>query len=68
VEDQVAVEGKRCSSAAKLLGGVGTLDVKSGRLRSLTLVFDGRFRDYAPYDAPARFGAVVEWSQESVKR
>ena len=36
----------------------------SGRLLSLTLVFDGRFRNYAPYDAPARFGAVVEWSAE----
>jgi hypothetical protein len=42
--------------------------VRSGRLRSLTLVFDGRFRNDAPYDAPARFGAAVEWSQESAKR
>jgi hypothetical protein len=58
-------EGKQCSSAAQLLGGVGTFDVKSGRLLALTLVFDGRFRNYAPYDSPARFGAVVEWSQEA---
>jgi hypothetical protein len=61
-------EGQRCSSAAKLLGGVGVFDVKSGRLQALTLVFDGRFRNYAPYDAPARFGAVVEWAQEVAKR
>jgi hypothetical protein len=56
-------EGKQCSSAAKLLGGVGVFDMKAGRLLSLTLVFDGRFRNYAPYDAPAPFGAVVEWAQ-----
>jgi hypothetical protein len=61
-------EGKQCSSAAKLLGGVGVYGVKSGRLQGLTLVFDGRFRNYAPYDSPARFGAVVEWSQEPAKR
>jgi hypothetical protein len=61
-------EGKQCSSAAKLLGGVGVCDVKSGRLLALTLVFDGRFRNYAPYDAPARFGAVVEWSREPAQR
>src|SRR5262249_30614618 len=49
-----AREGKECSSAATLLGGVGVYDVTSGRLRALTLVFDGRFRNYAPYDTPAR--------------
>ena len=58
-------EGNRCSAEAKLLGGVGTYDVASGRMLSLTLVYDGRFRNYAPYDDPsARFGAVVEWSAE----
>lgn len=61
-------EGKRCSSSAKLLGGVGIYDMKSGRLQALTLVYDGRFRNYAPYDAPARFGAVVEWVQQTAKR
>ncbi len=61
-------EGKRCSGAAKVLGSVGVYDLKSGRLQALTLVFDGQFRNYAPYDAPARFGAVVEWAQEPGKR
>jgi hypothetical protein len=61
-------EGKHCSSAAKLLGGVGVYDVKSGRLLSLPLVFDGHFRNDAPYEASARFGAVVEWSQGPAKR
>lgn len=61
-------EGQQCSSSAKLLGGVGVYDVKSGKLLSLTLVFDGRFRNYAPYDTPARFGAIVEWAQGPGKR
>jgi hypothetical protein len=61
-------QGKECSSSAKLLGGVGAYDVRSGRLLSLTLVFDGQYRNYAPYDAPARFGAVLEWAQEPAKR
>jgi hypothetical protein len=61
-------EGKRCSSAAKLLGGVGACDAKTGRPLYLTLVFDGRFRNYPPYDSPARFGAVVEWSEGPAKR
>jgi hypothetical protein len=61
-------EGKECSSTAKLLGGVGRYDVKSGKLLSLTLVYDGLFRNYPPYDnPPGRFGAVVEWSQGSAK-
>jgi hypothetical protein len=60
--------GKTCSSEAKLLGGVAAYDVAARRLRSLTLVYDGRFRNYLPYDAPARFGAVVEWAQEPAKR
>jgi hypothetical protein len=63
-----AREGQHCSSAAKLLGGVGAYDIKSGRLRLLTLVFRGQFRNYAPYDAPAPFGAVVEWSREPARR
>jgi hypothetical protein len=61
-------EGKQCSSSAKLLGGLGTFDLKAGRLLALTLVFDGHFRNYAPYDSPTRFGAVVEWSEEPAKR
>jgi hypothetical protein len=60
--------GKPCSGAAKLLGGVGASDVETGRLRSLTLVYDGRFRNYPPYDAPRRFGAVVEWARGPAQR
>src|SRR5262249_53516983 len=57
-------EGKQFASAAKLVGGVGACDVKSGRLQALTLIFDGRFGN----DATMRFGAVVEWAQEPGKR
>ena len=54
--------GNKCSAEAELIGGVGAYDVKSGKMLSLTLVFDGRWRNYAPYDdPPVRFGAVVEW-------
>ena len=59
--------GKQCSSEAKLLGGVSAYEIESGRMLSLTLVFDGQFRNYAPYDAPARFGAVIEWALERAK-
>ena len=34
----------------------------------LTLVYDGRFGNSAPYDSLARFGAVVEWSWQPTKR
>jgi hypothetical protein len=63
-----AREGQKCSSAAKLLGGAGLYDRKSGQLLALTLVFDGQYRNYAPYDSPTRFGAVVEWVREPGKR
>jgi hypothetical protein len=63
-----AREGQHCSSEAKLLGGVGVYDRKSRQLVALSLVFDGRFRNYAPYDSPAPFGAVVEWSIKPASR
>jgi hypothetical protein len=54
--------GNKISSEAKLLSGVGSYDVKARRMLSLTLVWDGRSRNWAPYDdPPTRFGAVVEW-------
>jgi hypothetical protein len=59
--------GNKISSEAKLLSGVGSYDVRARRMRSLTLVFDGRARNWAPYDdPPTRFGAVVEWTRTGV--
>jgi hypothetical protein len=55
-------KGQMLSSDAKLIGGAGSYDTKAGRLLSLTFVFDGRFRNYPPYDKPgSRYGAVVQW-------
>ena len=55
-------KGQPLSSEAKLIGGVGAYDTERGRMLSLTFIFDGRFRNYPPYDNPAsRYGAVVEW-------
>jgi hypothetical protein len=60
-------EGQPLSSEAKLIGGVGAYDTKEGRMLSLTLVFDGHFRNYPPYDnPPSRYGAVVEWRHARV--
>jgi len=57
-------EGNKISSEAKLLAGVGSYDVKRRKMLSLTLVFDGLSRNWAPYDnPPTRFGAVVEWAE-----
>ncbi len=46
------------------LAGVGTCDRKSGKLLSLLLLGDGRYRNYPPYDQVTRYGAVVEWRLE----
>lgn len=61
-------KGNKVSGEAKLLAGVGVIDVKAGKMVSLTLVYDGRWRNWAPYDdPPARFGAVIEWRQDLAK-
>ena len=57
-----ARKGQQCSSEARLLAGLGTYDIRAGKMLSLTLVWDGSFRNYPPYhEPPSRFGAVVEW-------
>lgn len=62
-------EGKRCSAEAKLIGGAGAYDIQAKKLLSLTLVWDGFFRNYPPYDdPPSRFGAVVEWRRDRSDR
>jgi hypothetical protein len=43
------------------LSGVGTAEAKSGKLLSITLVGDGRYRNFPPYDDESKYGAVVEW-------
>lgn len=51
-----------CHGEAKLTGA-GRLDVKTGRILALVLVFDGVFRNVTPYDQPHKYGGVVEWRQ-----
>ena len=53
----------KCHGEAKLTG-VGAYDVKRGRMLSLTLVFDGVFRNVKPYDQPAKYSGVVEWREK----
>ena len=51
----------KCHGKAKLTG-VGTYDVKAGRLLSVVWVFEGTFVAPPPYDRPARaYSGVVEW-------
>ncbi len=59
--------GNKVSAEAKLLSGVATYDVKAGKLLSLTLVYDGQYRNWSPYDQPVRFGSVVEWRQAAAR-
>jgi hypothetical protein len=54
--------GNKCSAQAQLLGGASVYDVKTQKMLSLVLVYDGQWRSWKPYDnSPTRFGAVVEW-------
>lgn len=52
--------GKR-SRGEVTLAGVGECDARSGRLLSLTLVSDGTYRHFPPYDQPERFGGSATW-------
>lgn len=45
------------------LNGVGACEVKTGRLLAFTLVGDGRYRSFPPYDKEQKYGAVIEWER-----
>ena len=53
-------KGKEINGDVKLIG-VGTCDAKTGKLRSITLVGAGEYRNFPPYDQVTKYGAVVEW-------
>jgi hypothetical protein len=57
----------KCHGEAKLTGA-GAYDLKKGRMLSLTLVFDGVFRNVKPYDEPAKYSGVVEWRREKIAK
>ena len=64
-DDGAGKLGNQVSAEAKLLGGVGQYDTKAAQFGALTLVFDGQWRGWAPYDkTTSRFGAVVEWRKQ----
>ncbi len=54
------------SAAATDVRGAATFDVKNGRMLSLTLIFDGTYRDFPPDDKEAVTVAGVEWRREPV--
>jgi hypothetical protein len=56
-------KGKK-SSATITLTGVGTCEVKSGKLLSITLLGDGIHRGYPPYNEAQRYGAILEWRRK----
>jgi hypothetical protein len=57
----------KCHGEATLTG-VGAYDLKAKRMLSLTLVFDGVFRNVKPYDQPANYSGVVEWRFERKRK
>ena len=56
-------KGKRTFGKVALTG-VGSCEVKTGKLLSITLVGDGKFRTYPPYDEERPYGAVIEWCKK----
>jgi hypothetical protein len=54
---------KRTQGTVKLTGA-GRYDVKTGRLLSFVWVFDGIYKGPPPYDQPASYSGVVEWSRD----
>jgi hypothetical protein len=51
----------------KLIGGVGTYDLRAGQMLSLTWVWDGLYGNLHDSSSPGgarRFGVVVEWRRE----
>lgn len=66
-ESGPALAGKSLRSELKLVAGVGACDAVSGKLLSLTLVFQGRSGDLAALRSPGQgnaFAAVARWRQK----
>ena len=56
-------KGKKIRAAVGLLG-IGTVHLKTGQWREITLVGEGLYSHFPPYDEPSRYGAVVEWRRD----
>jgi len=64
------LEGQRLISTTKIIGGVGSYDIRAGRMLSLTWVCDADFLAYhypSAHVSPFRYGTVLEWRQGDPK-
>jgi hypothetical protein len=67
VRKHPSVPGKTLSANGDLRG-TATFDVKTGQMLSITLILDGTFRNYPPYDKDAvTTVAGAEWRRERTK-
>jgi hypothetical protein len=57
-------QAKKHTHGEVKLTGVGRYDTKAGRLLSLVWVFDGVYRGAPPYNQPAAYSAVAEWTRD----
>jgi hypothetical protein len=56
-------KGKKIRAAVGFLG-VGKVNVKTGQWQAITLVGEGVYSHFPPYDEESKYGAVVEWRRE----
>jgi hypothetical protein len=49
------------SHAQAKIVGAGIYDTRTGRLQNLTLVLDGDYRGYPPWDSLRKTEALLEW-------
>ena len=61
-------QAKKRTHGETKLTGVGRYDVRAGRMLSFVWVFDGVYKGPPPYDQPASYSGVVEWSRDLPKR
>ncbi|HUF62426.1 MAG TPA: hypothetical protein VMN36_10160 [Verrucomicrobiales bacterium] len=54
-------EDTAVSEAAMTVKGGGTYGVAAGRMESVTLIFEGTFTGYPPYNKPVETAALAEW-------
>ena len=62
-------ENGKLNAGSADICGAATFDVKTGRMQSLTLIFDGTYRHFAPYDKDVSVTvAGAEWRSEKTAR
>jgi hypothetical protein len=64
------MQGHELSTTMRMIGGVGSYDIRAGQMLSLTWVCDGDFLGWhrpSAHVSPFRFGTVVEWRRGGPK-